>query len=154
MIEDSLSLKGEVIIEELKPGTDVVLTREVGENVICKNGADALAYALTAASATPLTFNYMVISTNTDAAARATTTILDKVAASTEITPTVAITGTTSITTWLHTFAATAGATATWKFGMQANTTTGVVWNEYKFSAAKDNWNNDLRITYNASFAP
>ena len=152
---DGTKIKGQVIIEEINPVTKEVISREVGDNVVCAAGADALAYAFTTASATPVVFNYMVTSTDTTAPARTSTAIAPQSAVSPLITPTVVIVpGVTSIVTWVHTFAAQAGATATWKFGMQSTALGGNLWNEYKFTAVKDNWTNDLKITYNASIAP
>lgn len=151
--KEGLKVRGWVIIEELVPGTDIVLSREEGENIICAAGADAVATALTTGVMTE--FNYMVISDDETAVARATTAIGGNRAISTVITPTVDTTPPTSITTWVYTFAAEEGSTTTWKFGMESATPSGGdLWNEYKFTVAKDNWNNDLKLTYNVSIAP
>ena len=147
-VDEGIKIRGEVIVEEINPITKEVVSREVGENIICINGATALATALTTGTMT--TFNYMIISSDNAAVLRTHTAIAPVSAASTVITPTVG----TSITTWVFTFAAGAGGATIWKFGM-ATTNAGVsIFNEYLFTAVKDNLTNDLKITYNASMAP
>lgn len=150
---EGIKIKGQIIAEEFLPGTDILVSREVGDNIICKGGADAIATAFTTGTLT--TFNYMVISTSTSAVLRATTAIPATRFISAVIVPTVALTATTSITTWVYTFPAQAGASPIWKFGMESTTPAGgVLLNEYMFAAAKDNVNNDLKLTYNVSVAP
>jgi len=151
--KEGIKIRGWVIAEELVPGTDIVLSREEGENIICAGGADAIATALTTGTLTE--FPYMVTSDSEAAVARVTAAIPAVRTISTLITPTVDNTPPTSITTWVYTFAAQAGATTTWQFGMESATPSGgSLWNQYKFTVSKDNWNNDLKLTYNVSIAP
>jgi hypothetical protein len=148
-ITEGLRIKGQVIIEEINPATKEVVSKEIGENIICVSGANSLAASLT--TGTMDLYNYMVLSENTAAVDRANVTLpgSSKIK-STGITPTVL----NSITTWVHTFAA-GGSPVVWKFGMsKTDDVDGHIWNEYKFGAVKDNNTNDLKITYNASFAP
>jgi hypothetical protein len=152
--KEGVKLIGEVIIEEINPVTKKVISREVGENIICKVGADTIANALFAGAAAT-TFNFMILSTDNGAVLRSTTAIPATRNQSSVITPTLAITGSTSIVTWVHTFLAGTGATATWKFGMENSASgSGFLLNEYLFASAKDNWTNDLKLTYNLSVAP
>ena len=151
--KEGVRLIGQVIVEELVPGTDIVLSREVGENIICKKGADMLATVLQSGAGATV-YNYMIMSSGQTPEARATLAIEAVRNQSSVIVPTLAITGTTSIVTWVNTFAAMTGATATWKFGMESAASGGELFNEYLFLVAKDNWNNDLKLTYNVSIAP
>jgi len=151
--KEGIKIRGWVIAEELIPGTDIVLSREEGENIICAGGADALAGVLI--GGTPVLFNYMVTSDSEAVEARATTAIPAVRNISAIIVPTKNITPPTSIVTWVNTFAAMTGATTTWQFGMESATPSGgSLWNQYKFTVSKDNWNNDLKLTYNVSIAP
>ena len=107
------------------------------------------------------TFNYMAISADVAAVARATATIPGSMTPtitkfmSTVINPTVDNTTPTSKITWDFTFAAGAGKVAIAKFGMETvDTGAGDCFNEYLFTAVKDNLNNDLKLTYTVSVAP
>jgi len=158
-IKEGVKIRGYVIAEELVPGTDIVVSREEGENIICYHGADAITTGLD--TGTIPTFNYMAISTDVAAVARATGTIPGSMVPtitkfmSTVINPTVDNTTPTSIITWVFTFAAASGKTAIAKFGMESDDTgAGDCFNEYLFTAVKDNTNNDLKLTYNVSVAP
>lgn len=160
MEKDSIKIRGYIVAEELVPGTDIVVSREEGENIICAGGANELATAL-GTTAAPSPFNWMAISADDGAVARATTTIPGSMTPvitkwmSTEITPTVDNSGTTSKVTWVFTFAAGAGKVAIAKFGMEcADTGAAACFNEYLFNATKDNLNNDLKLTYTVSIAP
>jgi hypothetical protein len=146
-IIDGIRIRGEVIVEEINPLTKEVVSREVGENMICINGATALANALVTGTMTA--FNYMIISTDNAAVARAHTAIAPVTTASTVITPTLG----TSITTWTFTFAA-GGSSTIWKFAMATTNGGTSIFNEILFASVKDNNTNDLKITYNASMAP
>ena len=128
-ITEGLRIRGEIIVEEINPKTQEVVSREVGENIICITGAEAMAAALTTGTMTE--FNYMIISEDVAAVARASVTLPGTFKyKSTVITPTV----TGSITTWVHTFAS-GGSPVIWKFGMGATDSTAAnIWNEYKFS--------------------
>lgn len=153
-VEESPRMVGHVIVELYKPGTDILVSREEGFNVICKPAADKIATAI-ATGVSPGTYPYMVISTDTTAVARATTAIAATRFISTSITPTVVNGASTSIITWVYTFTAASGRTAIAKFGMESATPSGGdLLNEYLFAAVKDNTNNDLKITYNLSIAP
>jgi hypothetical protein len=169
-IKEGLKIIGEVIAEELQKGSthltryslpamDIVRSREIGKNIICKYGADAITNALD--TGTCASFNYMAISASTVAEARATTTVPGSMTPtitkfmSTVINPTVVNGASTSIITWTFTFAAGAGKSAIAQFGMEADDTgAGNCFNQYKFTAVKDNTNNDLKLTYNVSVAP
>ena len=146
-IIDGIRIRGEVIVEEINPLTKEVVSREVGENMICINGATALANALVTGTMTA--FNYMIISTDNAAVARAHTSIAPVTTASTVITPTIG----TSITTWTFTFTA-GGSSTIWKFAMATTNGGTSIFNEILFASVKDNNTNDLKITYNASMAP
>ena len=157
MENEGCKIKGEVIVEELVPGTDIVKSREVGENIICAGGAIALAQCLVIGGAiTPTPFNWMILSTGTTAVSRATTAIeATRTSSSAAVTPTRV----GSVITWVNTYPAVpaggAGASPIWKFGMENSTAgSGYVLNEYMFSASKDNRNNDVKVTYNLSIAP
>lgn len=152
MPKDNSGITGTVVIREIDPATGEIVSEEIGENIICSGGADAISVALTTGSFAT-TFDWMVISTDTAAVARSHTSISPQTAVSTEITPTYDNTAPTSKTIWEHTFAA-GGSASIAKFGMQSTNVGGVLWNEYLFSALKDNLTNDLKITYTASFAP
>lgn len=158
-VKEGIKIIGQVIAEELVPGTDIVVSREVGENIICKYGADAITNALD--TGTCASFNYMAISASTVAEARSTTTVPGSMTPtitkfmSTVINPTVVNGASTSIITWTFTFSAASGRTAIAQFGMEADDTgAGQCFNQYKFTAVKDNTNNDLKLTYNVSVAP
>jgi hypothetical protein len=153
LLNEKTGIKATVRVVEINPVTKEVISEEIGENVICVGGADTLSVALTTGSLAT-TFDFMVISTDDTPAARASTSISPQTAVSEKITPTYDNTAPTSKTIWDTTFEAGSGATATWKMGMQSTDVGGVLWNEYVFSAAKDNWTNDLKITYTVSFAP
>jgi hypothetical protein len=152
---EGCQIKGHVIVEELVPGTDIVVSHEEGDNIICAGGATALAIALAATSA-PTSFNWMILSTGTTAVARATTAIeATRTSSALAIIPTRV----GSVVTWVNTFPAVpaggAGASPIWKFGMENSTSgSGYLLNEYMFSAMKDNRNNDVKVTYNLSIAP
>lgn len=164
MISETLKITGYVIAEELQkgfqfftryslPAMDVLVSREEGYNIICKGGADAIGTAFTTGTLT--TFNYMVISTGSTAVARATAAIEATREISSVITPSFSGSGATSKTTWINTFTAGVGKTAIWKFGMESTTPSGgALLNEYLFTVAKDNTNNDLKLTYIVSIAP
>ena len=151
MTTEGLKMIGSYIVEEINPVTNEVVSHEEGLNIICKSGADAVATSLTTGTVT--TFNYMVISTSVSADARATTAIPANRTVSTVITPTVALTGTTSITTWEFEFSA-GGSAVINKFGMESLASGGVCFNEKTFSAVKDNASNKLKVTYNLSVSP
>ena len=160
MEKDSMKISGYIIAEELVPGTDIVVSREEGENIICVGGADELATAL-GTTVAPSPFNWMAISADAAAVARATPTIPGSLVPtitkfmSTEITPAVDNTPPTSKVTWIFTFAAGAGKVAIAKFGMESSDTgASPCFNEYLFVATKDNLNNDLKLTYTVSIAP
>ena len=149
-VKEGLKIRGEVIVEEINPVTREVISREVAPNIICVDGATTLAWAITSA-VPPAWFNYMNLSTDFAAVSRATTTLPGYNRCSTLITPTVL----GSVTTWTNLFVAQAGASPIWKFGMtQRAANTGLLWNAVLFGASKDNTNNDMQVTYNASFAP
>lgn len=153
-IHESPRMVGHVTIELFKPGTQELVEREEGYNVICKAAADAIATAI-ATGVSPGTYPYMVISTGTTAVARATTAIEETRYISSSITPTVVNGASTSVITWVYTFTAGAGKSAIAKFGLESATPSGGnLLNEYLFNAVKDNLNNDLKITYNLSIAP
>lgn len=144
---------GRVVVQEINPLTHEIVSEEIGENVVCVGGADAISVALTTGSFAT-TFNFMVISTDGTDAARASTSIAPQTAVSAyNVLPTYDNTSPTSKTIWDYTFAA-GGSASIAKFGMQSTSAGGVLWNEYVFSAPKDNQTNDLKITYTASFAP
>ena len=169
-ISEGLKIQGYVIAEELQkgfqfytrhslPAMDVLVSREEGENIICKNGANAITNGLD--TGTIVAFNYMAISADVAAVARATATIPGSMVPtitkfmSTVINPSVVNGASTSIITWAFTFAAASGRTAIAKFGMEVDDTgAGNCFNEYLFTAVKDNTNNDLKLTYNVSVAP
>lgn len=156
-VKEGVKISAKVIVEELIPGTDIVVSREEGENIICHYGADAITNGLD--TGTIDQFNYMAISTDATPAARATGTIPGSLGSSkfmsTVINPTVDNTTPTSKITWVFTFTAAAGRTLIAKFGMEKDDTgSGHCWNEYVFSPVKDNTNNDLKITYVVSVAP
>jgi hypothetical protein len=151
IIEKS-GISGRVVVQEINPKTREIVSEEIGENVICVGGANAISVALTT-GAFATTFDFMVISTDATAAARASVAIAPQTAVSTQITPTYDNTAPTSKTIWEYTFPY-GGSDAIAKFGMQSTDIGGVLWNEYVFSALKDNLTNDLKITYTASFAP
>ena len=157
--KDGIKIIGQVIAEEYLPGTDILVSREVGENIITKYGADSITNAMKGIAYE--LFNYMAISAATDAEARATATVPGSMTPtitkfmSTVITPTVVNGASTSIITWVFTFAAASGRTAIAQFGMELDDTgTSHCLNQYKFTAVKDNTNNDLKLTYNVSVAP
>jgi hypothetical protein len=166
---EGVKIFGHLMAEELQrgfqhftryslPAQDVLVGREEGINIICYQGANSLATAL-GTTAAPLAFNYMAISTDTGAVARATATIPGTYPTtkfmSTIITPAVDNTGVTSKVTWIFTFTAASGRTAIAKFGMEdAAGGAGKCFNEYLFTATKDNTNNDLKLTYTVSIAP
>jgi len=151
-VTERSGILGHVVVQEINPKTGEIVSVEEGENIICVGGANAISTALTTGSFAT-TFDWMVISTDVAAAARAHTAIAPQTAVSTEIVPTVDNTAPTSKTIWEHTFAA-GGSAVIGKFGMQSTNIGGVLWNEYVFSALKDNNSNDLKITYTASIAP
>lgn len=159
-VKETSNFHGYVIIEELVPGTDIIVSREEGENIICHTLADNITTALSTGAALPA-YNYMAISADTGAAARATSTIPGSMTPtitkwmSTIITPSVDNTTPTSKITWIFTFLAGAGKGAVAKFGMEkTDTGSGACANEYLFSVTKDNLTNDLKITYTMSIAP
>jgi len=151
MENEGLGITGEVIVEELEPGTENVRSREVCKNIICAGCAVALATAIVSAAA-PTSFNWMILSTSQTAVARATTAIpATRFSCASAITPTRV----GSVITWVNTFVAQVGASPIWKFGMENSTAgSGYLLNETLFSASKDNVNNDVRVTYNLSIAP
>ena len=151
MENEGLGITGEVIVEELEPGTENVRSREVCKNIICAGCAVALATAIVSAAA-PTSFNWMILSTSQTAVARATTAIpATRFSCAGAITPTRV----GSVITWVNTFVAQVGASPIWKFGMENSTAgSGYLLNETLFSASKDNVNNDVRVTYNLSIAP
>ena len=151
MTSDSIKINGHVVIKEINADGEVVSVEE-GENVVCVNGANSLSTALGNTSA-PTAFNYMIISTDTAAIARAHTAISPVTAASALLTPSVDNTGVTSKVVWTNTFASGGSATI-WKFAMATSSAGTSIWNEYLFSAAKDNNTNSLQIIYTASIAP
>jgi hypothetical protein len=149
-INEGVITGGEVIVEEINPITKEVVSREVGHNVICVAGATSLAWTLENFGSAGPSFNFMVLSTDAAPAARASTSIAPQTAVSHAIVPTLV----GSILTWENTFPS-GGSAVIAKFGMQQKPTGGaMLWNEYVFSALKDNDPNDLKVTYNASFAP
>jgi len=159
-IKERTGIYGHVVVEELVPGTDIVVSREEGDNIICVTGANTLSTALQTTAA-PAAFNYMAISADVAAVARATLTIPGSLVPtitkwmSTIITPTLDNTAPTSKVSWDFTFIAGAGKVAIAKFGMETTGAgTGDCFNEYLFLSTKDNLNNDLKITYTVSIAP
>ena len=150
-MDEGCGIKGEVIVEELEPGTENVRSREVCNNIICAGGAIALATAIVSAAA-PTPFNWMILSTDSGAVSRATTAIpATRFSCAGAIVPTRV----GSVVTWANTFVAQVGASPLWKFGMENSTAgSGYLLNETLFSASKDNVNNDVRVTYNLSIAP
>jgi hypothetical protein len=153
MENEGLGIKGEVIVEELEPGTENVRSREVCNNIICAGGAIALAQCLVIGGAlTPTPFNWMILSTSATAVSRTSTAIpATRFSCAGAITPTRV----GSVVTWVNTFTAQVGASPIWKFGMENSTAgSGYLLNETLFSASKDNVNNDVRVTYNLSIAP
>ena len=151
MENEGCKITGEVIVEELEPGTENVRSREVCENIICAGGAIALATAIVSAAA-PTPFNWMILSTDSGAVSRASTAIpATRFSCAGAIVPTRV----GSVVTWANTFVAQVGASPLWKFGMENSTAgSGYLLNETLFSASKDNVNNDVRVTYNLSIAP
>ena len=169
-IYEGVKIRGHILAEEIQrgfqyftryclPAMDIVVSREEGDNIICKNGANAITNGLD--TGTIVQFNYMAISTDANPVARTTATIPGSMVPtitkfmSTVINPTVVNGASTSIITWVFTFAAASGKTAIAKFGMEVDDTgAGNCFNEYLFTAVKDNTNNDLKLTYNVSVAP
>lgn len=152
-ITEKNQIAGIVEVWEINPRTKEIISHEIGENLVAVGGADALSTCLTTGSLAT-TFDYMVISTDSAAAARAHTSIAPQTTVSVHpVHPTVDNTAPTSKTTWEYTFPS-GGSAVIAKFGMQSTAAGGVLWNEYVFSAVKDNSTNDLKITYTASFAP
>ena len=154
-IVEKPGITGEIIAYELKPGTDIIVSEERGENIICKGGADAIATAIGVVGyAMATSYNWMVISTDATAHARASLSIAPLTAVSAyNVLPVVNNTSPTSKVTWTYTFAA-GGSASIAKFGMQSTAAGGVLFNEYVFSALKDNNTNDLKVIYTASVAP
>jgi len=153
MENEGCKITGEVIVEELEPGTQNVRSREVCENIICAGGAIALAQCLVIGGViTPTPFNWMILSTDSGAVSRASTAIpATRFSCAGAIVPTRV----GSVVTWANTFVAQVGASPLWKFGMENSTAgSGYLLNETLFSASKDNVNNDVRVTYNLSIAP
>jgi len=160
-VKEQTKIIGHVKAELFKPGTDILVAVEEGDNVIGSKGADAITNGLD--TGTIATFNYMAISaaTTPDPAVRATTTVPGSMTPtitkfmSTVINPSVDNTTPTSKISWVFTFTAASGRTAIKQFGMETTGTgSGDCFNTYIFAVVKDNTNNDLKLTYTVSVAP
>lgn len=147
MEKDNAPMIGRYYVEEINPETQDIVSFECGENIICVNGATAMAEALV--SGTMTTFNHMIITTENGAVARAHTSISPVTADSGALVPTRS----DSTTQWTYTFPSGGSATIA-KFAMATSAAGTSIWNEILFSAVKDNNTNDLKITYEVSMAP
>lgn len=146
-IDHAVLLKGEATIEEIDPETEETISSETKENtVVDVAGAETITDYI--AGNTPTDFAYMIIGDgSTTAPAETDTDLSTRLSTSPSLTPTQ--TGTPEKTVvWSHTFSSTTGNTSVEELGMFDGTATGAgMLNRLTFTA-KDNANNDLKITY------
>ena len=151
----TIKLTGKVITKEIDPVTGKVvkeyppeynIVTYAGANAICKWLADDSALADGA-------FSYMGIGYGETAAAATQTALVSELGTRETAVLTVETdTGTSQeiIYQAVATFTATASANydTIWEFGMFSASTDGTMLNRIKFTVTRDNYNNDLQITY------
>ena len=155
MKDTDLRLSGRVITKEIDPVTKKVvkeyppeknIVTYVGANAICKWLSDDTALAAGV-------FEHMGIGYGETAAAATQTALVSELGTRVASTQTVETDGGTSqdiIYQCVATFSATESANfnTIWEFGMFSASTDGSMLNRIKFATARDNYNNDLEITY------
>jgi len=155
MKDTDLRLSGRVITKEIDPVTKKVvkeyppeknIVTYVGANAICKWLSDDTALAAGV-------FEHMGIGYGETAAAATQTALVSELGTRVASTQTVETDGGTSqdiIYQCVATFSATESANfnTIWEFGMFSASTDGSMLNRIKFAVTRDNYNNDLEITY------
>jgi len=148
-LSDAALLTGEAKIEEIDPETDEVVSTETEKNVIVDTaGSETIANYIT--GGTPTDFTYMIIGIgDTTAPVEGDTDLSTRTDTSPSLSATQVTTGGVSKQVqWSHTFASGTGKTSIVEMGMFDGTATDAgMLNRLTF-AAKDNANNDLKITY------
>ncbi len=137
-----LKLKGKAKVQELDQDGNVV-SEEEKENVITDDGAGVIAQLIGAKTVDD--FEYMAIGSGTSAEGASDSSLGSEQDRSDSITSSV----NGKEVEWVYTFLAGAGKSAITELGMfnDPSDESGTMMNRLTF-AAKDNENNDLRITY------
>ena len=155
MKDTDLRLSGRVITKEIDPVTKKVVKEYPPEkNIVTYVGANAICKWLSDDTALEDgVFEHMGIGYGETAAAATQTALVSELGTRVASTQTVETDGGTSqdiIYQCVATFSATESANfnTIWEFGMFSASTDGSMLNRIKFAVTRDNYNNDLEITY------
>jgi len=148
-IDDALVLEGKATIEEINPETGETVSKETEKNIIVDvAGAETISSYLS--GGVPSDFVYMIIGVGSlTAPAEGDTDLSTRTDTSPSLSAgLVTVGGASKKVVWSHTFASGTGKTSIVEMGMFDGTGTGAgMLNRVTFTA-KDNANNDLKVTY------